>query len=1579
VSIPTRPNPLRRLSPAKQALFDQWRRARQPDARAEDAIPRRDPGKAIPLSHAQERLWFLDQLEPQNPFYNVAAAIRLIGQLDAAGLQRAIAAVITRHEALRTTFDLMEDKPRQIVHSSIAWRLQRQDISEIPPVQQKATLRQLMEAEALRPFDLKRGPLIRGTLLTLGPAEHILLLTVHHIVCDGWSMALLRREVTEHYAANIEGRPPRLVELEIQYPDFAIWQREYLTKGRLARLLEYWSQKLRESPPSLDLPLDFPRTAEQTFRGAVCRRTLDQPILSTLRRVAHEENATLFMVLLAAYQLLLARYSGQHDLCVGTPIANRNRIQLEQLIGFFANTLVLRADLSGNPTFRDFLGQVRQTTLEAYTHQDLPFEQLVDHLQPRRDLSRTPLFQAMFVLQNIPLTSTPVANLTAAEVRFDYAPVSHFDLTLNVEEHSDRLDLSLVYNPDLFLADTIEQLLDSYFVLLDGLLADRDCPVLRLPLLSAASRKKLERWNETASPFPGDLCVPDLVDRQARQTPDAWAVTSPDRALTYADLAAQSTRLANRLKQLGVVADVPVAICLEPSPELVVALLAIWKAGGAYLPLDPAYPDARLSYMVRDAGIGLLLTSSLMASRFAWPGVMKVLLDGELAAAAERTPPPGLVRPDQLAYVLYTSGSTGRPKGVEVEHRGLVNHALEFAHRIGLAPGDRILQYLSVSFDAAAEEIFPALAVGAAIAMHPRPVELSGRELLDWSRRQGVNVLHVTPPVWLSLVDELGLVGPAAAAHLKTVIVGGDSVRRADLQRWRRLTADRIPLYLAYGVTEATITSTLFDSRETAAPSSSPFAPIGRPLANTRAYVLDEFGQPVPIGVPGELYLGGVGIARGYRNRPQLTAERFVPDSCSRDPVARMYRTGDRARLLHDGTLEFLGRLDQQVKVRGFRIEPAEIACALKEHPNVAEAVVIAIGNAHDEKQLVAYVAHEQKSPPNSTELREFLAARLPAHLVPASIVVLRELPRLPGGKLDRRSLPLPRVETTNGRATVPPRNDTERILTKIWAEVLGRGQVGIHDNFFSIGGDSIRSIQVISRAAAAGLRFTPKQLFQHQTIAELAPVARREADLRAEQGPVTGPAPLTPIQHEFFSLRLAEPCHFNQSIMLELRESVTPEVLDQAARRLLAHHDALRMRFAPGADGAWLAQGMPPTIQTALTPMNLSGVPDDDIDSAIERAASKAQSSLDLQAGPLARFVYFDLGANRPARLLIVIHHLVVDAVSWRILLDDLAALCLQLKQGPDAILPPKTTSFAHWSARLQSFADSAAVRRDLDFWLTDALPTPLPCDSPGGENLVADEEMVEVGLTADETARWLCDSHAAYRTRPPELLLAALVSAVCRYTGNPRLWIDLEGHGRKQLFDEADLSRTVGWFTSLYPVALETASRPDILIPSIKERLRAVPRGGISFGIARWLASDRTLRDRLERVPRGQLSFNYLGQLDGVLPAEAPFSLGRGSHGPERSPLARRPHVWELIAYVLDERLTLAWRFASTLHRPETIESLANQWLAALRALIEHCTSPGAGAATPSDFPLAAIDQQDLDQLSALLDRDDPMSNAP
>ncbi len=1549
-------------------------------------LPHTHRGEA-PLSYAQQRLWFLDQLQPESSAYNIALTLELSGQLNIATLECCFQELARRHEGLRTAIVMRDGRPMQLIASSGQIPLLLLDISLLNEEAREQELDRLAQQEAQRPFDLTQGSLMRTTLIRLEEERHVLLLTMHHIITDAWSMGVLLRELAALYRARVQGTIANLPVSSIQYADYALWQRQWLegwqedngqggSEGTspLEQQLVYWQQQLAGAPALLELPIDHPRPQVQTFRGAHYVFPISPPLLAGLRQLSRQEGTTSFMTLLAAFVAVLARYSGQEDIVVGTPIANRMRAEVEGVLGFFVNTLALRLDLSGNLSIRELLKQVREVALEAYAHQDLPFERLVDALHPQRDLSYTPLFQVIFALQNVTTAVLDLPELTVVSLPVE-SGIARFDLTLTVQESQQEMLGILEYNLDMFEPATIQRLAGHFQTLLQAMVARPAQRLADLPLLTGAERQQLlVEWNATQSSYPQDQCLSALFEKQVEYAPEAIALVCGEHQLTYGELNARATRLAQYLHQLGVRSETLVGVALERSLELVIGLLAIIKAGGAYVPLDLSYPAERLAFMLADANITLLLTQEHLQSRFSTHETLRLLcLDRDWPIIAQQLPERPLreTSADSLGYVIYTSGSTGQPKGVAVQQRSIVRLVCGTDY-VPLDARQTLLQLAPISFDAATFELWGALLQGGRCVLVR--ADMPGvQQLGELLKQEAISILWLTASLFNVVVDE----APEILTGLRHLLVGGEALSVSHVRRGLEALPG-VRLINGYGPTENTTFSCCYPI-ERPLPTSMRSIPIGRPIANSQAYVLDRRGEPVPVGVTGELYLGGAGLARGYLGRPDLTAERFVPHPFSSEPGARLYRTGDRVRSRVDGTLEFLGRDDQQVKLRGFRIELEEIETILLQHPAIQEAVALLHEESPGEKRLVAYIVTQQQIPVVISDLRHYVQDRLPDYMVPAAFVLLEALPLTPNGKLDRRALPTPqRSRPAQDSVEMAPRTPEEELLVAIWTQLLGIEQVGIHDNFFELGGDSILSIQVVARATAAGLPLTPRHLFQHQTIARLAAVfglAATAPAAQAEQKVVSGPLLLTPIHHWFFQQSLPEPQHWNQARIVQLRQPLTPAVLEQALHILLVHHDALRLRVRSNPEGWQLFHALSDE-RVPLMCIDLTDLPQAQQRTALEAAATALQASLDLNQGPIVCAALFDLGSSQPARLLLVIHHLAVDIVSWPILLEDIQTACQQLSQGQPVRLPPKTTSYQHWAERLSEYAQSPAVQAQLDYWLAQRWQAvrPLPLDMPAGRaaNSEASARTVVMALSVEETQALLSEVPRAYHTHINEVLLTALVQAFARWTGTPSLLLHLEGHGREDLLEGVDLSRTVGWFTSLTPLVLTLADKPGAgeALKSIKEQVRHVPQGGVGFGLLRYLSQQATIRERLAALPLPEVSFNYGGRTAFVLSREEGlFAPAVESAGAMHSLRGQRPHILDINSGIVDGRLFVEWTYSESLHHSATIERLTHFYQDSLQSLIRHCQSPQAGGYTPSDFPDAELSQGALDTLIAHL----------
>ncbi len=1514
----------------------------------------------VPLSFAQQRLWFLAQLDETAPTYHVAGAVRLQGPLQLEVLERSVNEIVCRHEVLRTTFPSVEGRARQVVAPALMVSIPLLDLTHLPRERLDVEMRRALEEEAQRPFDLDHGPLLRLSLLSLDAEEHVLGVVMHHIIADGWSIGVLIREFVALYESFRAGRPSPLSEMPIQYADYAMWQRGWLQGEALERQLAYWKGRLDGAPAVLELPTDRPRPAVQSHRGAAYRFTVSHGITEQLKALSRQEGATLFMVLLAAFQVLLSRYSGQRDICVGTPIANRTRVELEGLIGFFVNTLVLRTDLSGNPPFTELMRRVREVCLGAQAHQDLPFERLVEELAPVRDMSYGPLFQVMFALQNAPEAVLEIQDLKITPIHVDVRSAK-FALTLDITEKRDGLDASLIYSTDLFDELSIARLAGHYGVLLESILARPDSPLGDLGFLTEPERHQLLiEWNATEVDYPRDKCIHELFEAQVEKTPEAVAVVYEDQELTYRQLNARANQLAHYLRGLGVGPEVLVGICVERSLEMVVGLLGILKAGGAYVPIDPTYHQEHIAFMVEDAQPHVLLTKTGLLPVL--PAQIDALcMDGNKAKIAQKSRDnlTNHTLRHNLAYIIYTSGSTGRPKGVAIEQCQLLNYLHAISQRLDLSARASFAIVSSFATDLGNTALFPSICLGGLLHVISQDRASDPEEFANYVDRHVIDCLKITPSHFNAILTSSS---PQRIFPRERLVLGGEVTSQGLLDRFEA-SAPTCRILNHYGPTETTIGVITHQYGQCLPYGRGETLLLGKPIANTHIHLLDRYLNPVPVGIAGELHVGGTGLARGYLSHPDLTAERFVPNPFNNQPGERLYRTGDLARYKSDGNIEYLGRLDHQVKIRGFRIELGEVEAALVRHPQVREVVVVAQEDTPGDRRLVGYVVGEEPIP-TGEELRVHLKEGLPEYMVPAAFVFLDALPLTPNGKVDRKALPVPDVGTQLAHQYVAPRSPTEESLAEIWAEVLGVERVGAHDNFFELGGDSILSIQVVSRARQAGMIITPKDLFQYQTVARLAAAAGGAA-IAAEQGLMVGEIPLSPIQHWFFEQALPNPHHWNQSVLLEVREPLDAGALGRVVAQLDRHHDALRLRFVQ--EGArWrqhcVAEASPGVFQR----VDLSMVFPEAQREAIVAEAAKWQASLHLSEGPLWRVIWFDLGKDRPSRLLLVIHHLAMDGVSWRTLLEDLQRGYRQALGGQPILLSPKTTSFKQWSERLQEYVASGALDEELDYWLPIASAdlNPLPVDDPRGANLDRLTETVTVSLDAEATDALLRQVPAAYHTQINDVLLTALTQTLCEWIQTESVLIDLEGHGREELFDGVDLSRTVGWFTGIFPVllVLPRFCSSGEAIKSIKEQLRGIPHKGMGYGLLQYLGTAE-LAARLKSQPSPQVTFNYLGQFGQSLPEGAPFALAKESAGPERHGPGARTHALDISGLIVAGRLELSWSYSTARYRRDTIEELACKYMSALESLIRHCLSPEAGGFTPSDFPLAGLDQSQLD----------------
>ncbi|MFC8513444.1 amino acid adenylation domain-containing protein [Streptomyces sp. NPDC057257] len=1535
--------PLRAVfdSPTPAALAPHLDRASSAGGRP--ALRPADRPDVVPLSSAQARLWFLYRLEGPNPTYNITTAVRLTGRLDRTALRTALNDVVTRHESLRTVFPDDDGTPRQSVLPPQAATVP----FDVVPARPEELDTLLREAAAYC-FALDGEIPLRATLYALAPDEHVLLFLVHHIATDGWSAEPLLKDLETAYTARLAGTEPDWPPLPVQYADYTLWQQLVDHAPQLA----YCQRALDGLPEELQLPVDRPRPAVPGHRAGAVDFALDAEVHSALRELAAEAGGTVFMALQAALAVLLGRLGAGDDIPLGTPVAGRGDAALDDLVGLFVNTLVLRTDVSGDPTFRALLARVREADVDAYAHQDLPFEQLVDALSPARSMGRHPLFQVMLAHQQAPDESREFAGLALHELRVDFY-TAKTDLAFHLFERAEAggVDGALVFSQDLYDRDTAQDVADRFVALAGELARHPDRPVAAADVLTPRERSLLlGEWNDTARPMPATTLTA-LVEEQAAMTPALTAVeygVEGGPSLTYGELNARANALARQLASLGVGPERTVGVHLERSVEMVVALLAVLKAGGAFVPLEPSWPARRIAEVCR--GAALTAVVGRPADLTDGPPVVEVDLDGPVPDADN---PDVAVDPEGLAYVIYTSGSTGVPKGAMIRHRAIAHRLLWQRGLLGFGTDDAALFKAPLGFDISINEIFLPLVHGGRVVIAEPGGERDVDYLLDTVERHRVTFTYLVSSMLDLLLEQDGFA--RRAASLRHVWCGGEVLTPELFARFRQ--ASGAVMYHGYGPAEATIGVSHVVYRTGAIRSA---VSIGRPNTNTRLYVLDERLRPTPVGVPGELYAGGVYLGRGYVNDPRRTADHWVADPFG-PPGERLYRTGDLVRWRRDGTLEFLGRADNQVKIRGMRVELEEIEAVLEQHPDVRRAVVVIREDAPGVKQLAGYCL----TTADPAEVRGWLQERLPEHMVPRTLTVLDAFPLLPSGKVDRTALPAPRITTTS--ETRAPADERERRLTELFADVLGLADVSVDDNFFELGGDSIVSIRLVTLARKAGLAISPRQIFQTPTPAGLAAAAAT-----AEQAaPAVADDPLGELDPTPIMRWTAGPDGsydgLAQAVLLVTPPGLTQDALTAVLRRVLDRHDMLRAQLTD--EGRLL---VPPGADAQ--PTRVPGLPGSDLDQHVASAAAR----LDPRAGRMLEAVWFEPDDGSAGRLLLVAHHLVVDGVSWRVIAAELADAWSGRPPSP------RGTSFRTWSRLLAEEAHRPERVSELAWWIEElagVLPLQDRALDPDRDTARTLREHTLV-LPDDISAELLTTLPAAYRAAAPDVLLTALALAVAAWREERgdllgrSLLLGVEGHGREEgIADGVDLSATVGWFTTFHPVgidpgpvdlddALDGGPAAGTALKRVKEQLRAVPDHGLGHGLLRHLNPDTA--PQLEKLPQPQILFNYLGRFTTATSAEEAWGLAPEAPMLTVAPDGDRPVAFGLEVNAVAVEGADGVRLHVSVAWPEAwltaaeADALLALWQRALHGLARH--SP-VGGLTPSDLPLVELTQDDID----------------
>jgi amino acid adenylation domain-containing protein/non-ribosomal peptide synthase protein (TIGR01720 family) len=1525
-------------------------------------ISKKPEGSAAVLSYGQQRLWFLQQLFPENPFYNYAEIYMLSGQLEVDYLIRGFEYITQRHSILQSTFHVEKEQAVQKRSEAATFDYRFVDLSLEIPEKQLQKAEAIAIASAKETFDIHTGPLTRIVLIKIDEHRHMLVIIMHHIITDKWSMRVLREELSQVYNALCNGQTPVLPPLPFQYEDYAYWQK---SKDVDPKQIKYWKEKLAGSTPFLNLPTDHQKPDSPSFKGAFNTRVLNPELSEQLKKLSKQSNTTLFVLLLTAYKILLTRYSGEEDILVGTPITNRDQTALEKLIGFFNDTLVLRSDLGGDPRFIDLLNDVRGTVLEAFSNKDTPFETLVKTLKPDRYLSSNPLFQVMFLFHKVPENPSFGPDLTFEYSPFDFG-VSKFDLTLYISEEKEHLSATIEYTTDLFDNSTIDRMHDHFRNLLEQIVSNPNQRISTLHLLSPEEKhRQIVEWNDTHIELPTVKGIHQFIEKYAHETPNAKAVSFQDTSYTYAELNEKADRIANKLRALGVGPNIPVGLCAERSLNMVVGILGILKSGGAYLPIDPEYPAERIDFMIQDAAVPFVLSQADQIKTFEGTSSTLLNLEQILQEPVNNIPlEANAVSSSDLAYIIYTSGSSGRPKGVPVSHENIIHSTFARFDYYPNQPGNFLL-LSSFAFDSSMVGIFWTLCVGGNLVLTKKKVEQDMTGLGNLISKHKITHTLLLPSLYNLLLQS---VEADQLNTLNTVMVAGEACTPGLCQQH----FDTIPaadLFNEYGPTEASVWCTAHQLKPEDAKGS---IPIGLPIANTSIYILDENFQPVPVGVAGELYVGGVGVTQGYINRPDLTNERFLKHPFNKE-AGKIYKTGDLAKYRPDGIIDFLGRADHQVKVRGYRIELTEISDVLNKYPSVNEAIVFVKKEDTDKEQsyhtqrLVACFNAEQKI--QQADLQKYMKAQLPEYMIPSAFIQLDEMPHLPNGKLDMNTLYAievkPQVaDTSNYQAAQTP---MEQKLVEIWETVLGFKPIGTHDNFFAIGGDSILSIQINGKARKEGIKLSPNQIFENQSIRELAASVKIEVEEPENIDLVpSGDVLLTPIQQWFFDTHKNAPHHWNQGIIFQVPTKINSDFVQQAFGLTIQRHDALRLSFSL-IENQWKASILDSDKINSCKIIDVSTLTEADQNIKINQQVDDVNRSFKLSNGNLFVCLYFQCGDIQQDQLILIAHHLVVDNVSWQIITEGFETIINQLNKGERVALGPQSISYRQWSQTLKEVSKTDLIQSDYNYWKkleSDSLSQPVPVDFD--HSLPVLEESIQYAhfeLNVADTSTITKEISKNYGVRTNEILLTAYMLAMHSWNKTTSAIIEMEGHGREAVKTGLDFFNSVGWYTAVFP--LEVHLNPTVAIGTnlkkIKDQIRSVPNKGLSYGILRYPNSEQDLMETLNHRP--PVIFNYLG-IQNHLQSEI-LGEGKSIIKSVRSPKSERHHMLEFNIVVIDQKLQVSCGYSQNLHKRTTIEEFMTSFKNAIHNLIEECHHADDHMYSSSDFPDANISLEDLDSL--------------
>jgi len=1530
------------------------------------------------MTYGQKALYFLYLNTPESTAYNVAFSVRIKSHLNIPALKKSFQRILNRDQCLRSNFKIENGKPVQTVSGFKDIFFRSEDHSE----KSEKDIKEIINSYHRTPFDLENGDVFKVYLVKVSDENYILLISVHHIACDGWSIGTMLNELKQFYYAESDNLQISFSPLQKKYSDYVNFLEDFIKSEKGNEQWLYWETELKGDLPYLNLTPDKHRPAVQTYNGATEYLFLEKELEDKLKAISKSEGTTLFVTLLTAFFVFLYKYCGQEEIIVGLPTAGRTNTEFDKVIGYFINPVAVRAIVDPENSIADFLKQVKKKVLYAVANQDYPFPLIVEKILNKRDPSRSPVFQTFFGMQKIQ-QSDEIQELIVygndnVEVNWGSLKLQpyyltqqdgQFDLTVEFIEGENSFSGAFKYNADIFNKDTIISMKENFITLLKNIVSDSEKSLKDLKILSDAEESKiLNQWNDTETLIIEQTPVYHSIKKIADLYPDNTAVISDESEISFKKLVERSGKLTNHLIRKGVKPKDLICICMERSLDLVISILGILKAGAAYVPVDPSYPQNRIDHMIKDSGSKFILTQRSVSEKLRSDNSEILIADeSNLEIMDENSEVPDInVTLEDPAYVIYTSGSSGIPKGVLISHRSLANHMQWMINEFGFDSNVCVLQKTPFSFDASVWEFYLPLMTGGKLVMAKPEAHMDTAYMKDLIIKSEVNVLQMVPTLLNLILDEPMI---QDCKSLKFIFSGGEALTKTLCEKvFSKLD---VTLCNLYGPTEATIDSTFYICNKNETDEN---IPIGKPVSNAKAYVLDKDLNPVPFGVAGELFLGGDNIALGYVNNISLTDEKFIADIFSNIPERKLYKTGDLAKYNSNGNLIFLGRADDQVKFRGYRIELGEIETALNSIENINTSVVLVREDKPGIQKLTAYLKLNNDSELEINEYKNELRKSLPEYMVPSAFILLESIPRTPNGKIDKSTLPAPEDSLSAQAGHIEPEKPVEKILANIWKEVLGVENVGIHDNFFELGGDSIISIQIISRANQEGIKISPRQVFQYQTISELSAVAEQKTAEAVDQNPVTGNALLIPIQQRFFQHNIKDPSHFNHSILLSLPDTISTEHLEKAVKEIHIHHDALRMSYE--IIGNNLTQiNNDIGNDTPFIVEDLTSLDPDNIDNKINELTINYHKNIDISKGKLFNAVLFRTGNNSGNKLLIIVHHLCIDGISWRIILEDLYRLYSNFQNNEDPKLPFKTISFKKWSDIIKEYSNSTDFKKEFDHWKevsTESLIISQK-DFNVNQNIVTSEENVNIEFSKEDTGLILKDVHKSYNTQINDILLTALILAFNKWNGENKLLLNLEGHGREDIADNSfstDISRTVGWFTSVFPVLLKISSSKDTgeCIKSVKENLRNIPNNGIGFGLLKYMSDDTEIKKSLSDFPEVEVVFNYLGQMNfQFLPTDWKIEEGlKLSQDGEN----KRFHSIEINAVVTDDKLLLEFNFSNNIYQRKNIEKLADHFKNSMNEIISHCTGEDKNSGfTPSDFSAAGLDQQELDDLLANL----------